>query len=387
MTTAGEAGEGPRILIVAGEASGDAIAAGLIRALRERVPQARIEGVAGPRMEAAGCEVLFRAERLAVVGLTEVLRHFPDIRRVFRGLKRHLSQCPPDLVVCVDLPDFNLRLARTARRVGVPVVYYVSPQVWAWRRGRVRALGRLVEHMLVIFPFEAEIYREAGVPATYVGNPIVERLAEVPDRDQARRELGLPAEGSTVALLPGSRRSEALRLAPLLLEAARILEDRLPGVHFVIPVAGPAVREVLEALPVGQEPARLVRTGDSIAAVAAADCAAVTSGTATVEAAVVGTPLVVLYKLSPVTFWLARRLVRVPYIGMVNLIAGREVAPELIQDEARAESVAAALEHYLVDSQARERARSDLAEVRASLGSQPSQRAAKITLSLVADRE
>ena len=373
----------PRILIVAGEASGDAIAAGLIRAVRERLPAAEFEGVAGPRMTEAGCRALYASDRLSVVGLTEVVRHFGDIRAVFKGLQERLRADPPDLLVCVDLPDFNLRLAKAAQRAGVPVVYYVSPQVWAWRRGRVRAIGRVVDHMMVIFPFETEVYEAAGVPVTYVGNPLVERLADVPGQGEARQSLGLSAEGPVVALLPGSRRSEALRMVPILLEAAERLEKSRPDSHFVVPVAGPQVAAVLDDFQAQKGPAKLVRCGDSITATAAADCAAVTSGTATLETAVVGTPLVVLYRLSPVTYWLARRLVQVPFIGMVNLIAGREVAPELVQGDAEPETVAKTLADLLADPDRLARMRLELAEVRAHLGTSPSARAAEVVTEVV----
>ena len=376
----------PRVLIVAGEASGDRIAAGLIEAVRRQAPGTEFEGVSGPAMEAAGCRTMYPSDLLSVVGITEVLRHFGDIRRVFRGLKERLRSDPPDLLVCVDLPDFNLRLAKVARRAGVPVVYYVSPQVWAWRRGRVRGIGRVVDHMLVIFPFEAEVYEQAGIPVTYVGNPLVERIPAVPGKAEARAALGLDPEAPVVALLPGSRRSEVLRMGPILLEAAELLEERTPGVQFVVPVAGPQVGAVLDELRREAGPGTLVRTEDSLGATAAADCAAVTSGTATLETAVVGTPLVVLYKLSPLTYWLARRLVQVPYIGMVNLVAGREVAPELIQGDAEPETVAGALEGLLTDNAARERARANLAGVRETLGTNPSERAAEVVLSFLPEK-
>ncbi|MFA9461749.1 lipid-A-disaccharide synthase [Thiohalorhabdus methylotrophus] len=381
---AGASVGGPRrVMVVAGEASGDRIAAGLIREMRAREPEVRFEGVAGPAMEAAGCRALFPSDQLAVVGLTEVLRHFGDIRRVFKGLKSRLREASPDLLVCVDAPDFNLRLAKVAQKFGVPVVYYVSPQVWAWRRGRVHKIGRIVDHMMVIFPFETEVYEQAGVPVTYVGNPLIERIPAVPDREQARAALGLPANAPVVALLPGSRRSEVLRMGPVLLRTAELLADLHPDAHFVLPVAGPAVGEVLDELLTEYAPPNFHRVEDSLSATAAADCAAVTSGTATLETAVVGTPLVVLYKLSPITFWLARRLVQVPHIGMVNLVAGREVAPELIQEDAEPERLAEELGRYLADPQARERARADLAGVRATLGENPSAGAAEVVLRYV----
>ncbi|WP_083342393.1 lipid-A-disaccharide synthase [Thiohalorhabdus denitrificans] len=369
-----------RVMVVAGEASGDRIAAGLIREVRGREPEVHFEGVAGPAMEAAGCRALFPSDQLAVVGMTEVLRHFGDIRRVFKGLKARLKEAPPDLLVCVDAPDFNLRLAKVAHKLGIPVVYYVSPQVWAWRRGRVHKIGRIVDHMMVIFPFETEVYEQAGVPVTYVGNPLIERIPAVPEQAQARAALEVPGEAPVVALLPGSRRSEVLRMGPVLLRAAELLGERFPDAHFVLPVAGPAVGEVLDELLTEYQPPNFHRVTDSLSAAAAADCAAVTSGTATLETAVVGTPLVVLYKLSPVTFWLAQRLIKVPHIGMVNLVAGREVAPELIQDDAEPGRVSEELGRYLADPAARERARRDLAGVRATLGENPSARAAEVVL-------
>ncbi|HKL78205.1 MAG TPA: lipid-A-disaccharide synthase, partial [Gammaproteobacteria bacterium] len=279
-----------------------------------------------------------------------------------------------------DLPDFNLRLAKAAQKAGVPVVYYVSPQVWAWRRGRVKGIARVVDHMLVIFPFEKGIYEEVGLPVTYVGNPMVERLSAVPGREEARAALDLPDDAPVVALLPGSRRSEVLRMGRPLLDAAAVLAERHPDARFVLPVAGSAVAEVLDELQAAHGPANLLRVEDSLTATAAADCAAVTSGTATLETAMVGTPLVVLYKLSPLTFWLARRLVQVPHIGMVNLVAGREVAPELIQDDAEPQPIADALDRYLTDPEARDQARADLAGVRQTLGTDPSRQAAHAVL-------
>jgi lipid-A-disaccharide synthase len=239
--------------------------------------------------------------------------------------------------------------------------------------------------MLVIFPFETAIYEEAGLPVTYVGNPMVERLGAVPGREEAREALGLPGQAPVVALLPGSRRSEVLRMGRPLLQAAEVLAERHPGARFVLPVAGPAVAEVLDQLQAEYGPAGIQRVEDSLTATAAADCAAVTSGTATLETAMVGTPLVVLYKLSPLTFWLARRLVQVPHIGMVNLVAGREVAPELIQEDAEAEPIADALDRYLTDPAAREQARADLAGVRQTLGTAPSRKAADAVLGFLGE--
>jgi lipid-A-disaccharide synthase len=370
-----------RIMVVAGEASGDAIAAGLIREVGRRRSDLAFEGVGGAGMADAGCRILADADRLAVVGLTEVLRHFPDIRRVFHLLRDRLRSDPPRLLVCVDLPDFNLRLAREAQRAGVPVVYYVSPQVWAWRRGRVRTIRRLVDHMLVLFPFEADLYREAGVPVTWVGHPIVERIPHPPERAEARARLGVAGEGPVVALMPGSRRSEVRRLGPVLLGAARRLRERRPDIRFVLPVAGPEVGELLNAQEAEEPVPGLMRVDDGVTAAAAADCAAVASGTATLETALVGTPHVIVYRLSPVTFWLARRLVRVPFVGIVNLIAGREVATELLQDDARPERIAAELAGLLEDPERRRAAEAAMAEVRAALGEAPSARAADVVLS------
>lgn len=368
---------GPRVLVVAGEASGDNLAAGLIRAVHRDRPEVRFAGVAGPRMVEAGCEPLYDSHRLSVVGLTEVLRHFMDIRRVFKGLLARLRSDPPDLLICVDLPDFNLRLAHHARKLGIPVVYYVSPQVWAWRRGRLKTIGRRVDHMLVIYPFEAPFYREAGIRATFVGHPMVERIPADPDPVAARQELGLDPQRPVVALLPGSRHAEVARLAPVLAGAARRLAERFPDLQFVLPVADASLGADLDPyFPPGE--AAVTRVSDSVTATAAADVAAVASGTATLETAVVGTPEVILYKVSPLTYALARRLVQVPYIGIVNLVAEREVAPELVQGDATPERVAEQLGLWLSDSEARQQARAGLAGVRERLGEDCSARAAEV---------
>jgi lipid-A-disaccharide synthase len=371
--------DAPRVLVVAGEASGDNLAAGLIRAVRKRRPGVSFAGVAGPRMAEAGCERLYDSHRLSVVGLTEVLRHFMDIRRVFKGLLARLRADPPDLLICVDLPDFNLRLARHARKLGIPVVYYVSPQVWAWRRGRLKTIGRRVDHMLVIYPFEEPFYREAGIRATFVGHPMVERIPQDPDPTSARRELGLSPDRPVAALLPGSRRAEVARLAPVLAGAAQRLGQRYPHLQFVVPVAGEAVAGELEPYLDAGGP-EVVRATDSVKAVAAADVAAVASGTATLETAVVGTPEVILYKVSPLTYFLARRLVKVPFIGIVNLVAEREVAPELVQSDATPDRVAALLGGWLADEETRQQVRQGLAGVRERLGEDCSARAAEVVL-------
>jgi lipid-A-disaccharide synthase len=371
--------DAPRVLVVAGEASGDNLAAGLIRAVRKRRPEVAFSGVAGPRMAEAGCERLYDSHRLSVVGLTEVLRHFLDIRRVFKGLLARLRADPPDLLICVDLPDFNLRLAHHARKLGIPVVYYVSPQVWAWRRGRLKTIGRRVDHMLVIYPFEEPFYREAGIRATFVGHPMVERIPNDPDPVAARQELGLDPERPVAALLPGSRRAEVARLAPVLAGAARLLQRRFPDLQFVLPVADAALGAELDPyFPTDGSGVR--RVTDSVSATAAADVAAVASGTATLETAVVGTPEVILYKVSPLTYFLARRLVQVPFIGIVNLVAEREVAPELVQGDATPERVAEHLSQWLADEDARQRARAGLAGVRERLGEDCSARAAEVVL-------
>lgn len=356
----------PRLLISCGEPSGDLYAAELVRHLWPLVPELQVAGLGGDRLAEQGARLLAHVRDLAVVGIVEVLSHLGRLRRTFGGVLEEVDRLRPDAAVLVDYPDFNLRLARQLHRRGIPVVYYVSPQVWAWRKGRVRAIRETVRRMLVIFPFEEELYREAGVPVTFVGHPLVDLIQPPADRAGVLRDAGLDPERPVIALLPGSRRKEiGLNLPPLAgaVDALRVARPDLQFLLAVAPSIDPGtVRAGLEGRPV-----ELV-AGRAHAVLGACQVALVASGTATVEAALLDAPMVVVYRLSNLTYHLGRRLVKVPHFAMVNLIAGRRVVPELIQHEFTPERVAEeAL--ALLDPQGPVRLlRSGLAEVRSRLG-------------------
>ncbi|CAG0939245.1 lipid-A-disaccharide synthase [Gammaproteobacteria bacterium] len=323
-----------RIVIVAGEASGDQLGAGLIGALRRLCPEARFAGVAGPAMQAAGCEAWFAAGELAVMGLAEVLRHLPRLLRLRRALLRRLLAEPPDVYVGIDAPDFNLRIEPVLRRAGIRTVHYVSPSVWAWRPGRVRLLREACDRVLCLLPFEAPFLGAAGVPASFVGHPLADQIPMESDREAARRALGLGA-GPVVGLLPGSRLGEVTRLGTPFLDAAAILARDWPGMQFIAPMAGAEVRAAFEAglaHHAGAPPVKLV-DGRAREVMAASDGLLLASGTATLEAALVGRPMVVAYCFSPLTYWLARtlRLVKVKHFALPNLLAGEALVPELLQ--------------------------------------------------------
>ena len=367
MDRAGSAEPGATILLVAGEASGDLHGAALAHALRTVRPEVRLLGMGGPRIAAAGVELLVPCEDVAVVGLTEVVAHGGQILRAFRRLTVALDRDRPALVVLIDFPDFNIRLGRRARRRGIPVVYFISPQVWAWRRGRLRILRRIVRKMLVIFPFEEPLYRAAGIDVTFVGHPLLDRLEGVPGREEARRRLGMAPAERVVALLPGSRRGEVSRHLPVMLEAVARLAAAGP-LTAAVAVADGVPRALVEALAAAVPlPVRLIE-GRTYEALRAADVSLVVSGTATLEAALLGAPMVITYRVSFLSYALARLLVRVPFIGMANLVAGRGIVPELIQYRATPDRLAAAARALLEDQGARDAMRAGFSEVRARLG-------------------
>ena len=375
------------IFISAGEASGEAYGAQLINAARTLAPDTHFFGLGGAQMRAAGCDVVVDSHEVAVVGLAEVVRHLPSIYARYRKLLREIDRRKPAAAVLIDFPDFNFRLAKQLHKRGIPVVYFVSPQLWAWRPSRLELVKRYVTKMLVIFPFEEPWYRERDVQAEYVGHPLA---AAIPyDRDQSREDE------TTIALLPGSRKNEVKRHVHELAIAASRLG---PSYRFLIPVAStldPAwvenefysVGPYYPSRETGQiekiVPARLIITNDAHSALRHARAAVVASGTATVESALIGTPMVVVYRLSGLTWKLGRRLVKLDHFAMPNLIAGRRIVPELIQDDFTAENVVAELRKIVPDGPDRERMLTNLAEVRSRLkptGTPPAQRAAQVVL-------
>jgi lipid-A-disaccharide synthase len=371
-----------RLLISAGEASGENYGAQLMAALRRRDPGMEFFGVGGERMRGAGCNTVVDASDVAVVGLAEVVTHLPFIYANFRKVVRTIEQRRPDAAVLIDFPDFNFRLAKQLHLRGVPVIYYVSPQLWAWRPGRIELVRRYVRKMLVIFPFEEQWYRERGVDAEYVGHPLADFTGPKLSREQLAARTGVDISKPWIALLPGSRRKEVAMNLPTLVEAAQQLGSNY---EYLLPVASTLEHKWVAnlirrckgedtlathaagAAACGRGSRRIVLTCDSLSTLAHARAAVVASGTATVEAAVMNTPFVMVYRLSPLTWALGRRLVKVERFGMVNLIAGREVVPELVQSAFTADNVATEVGKIVADGASRESMLAGLAEVRARL--------------------
>lgn len=376
-----------RIVLVAGEASGDQLGAGLIEALRRLQPDARFAGVAGPAMQAAGCEAWVQAEELAVMGLAEVLRHLPRLARLRRSLVQRILADPPAVYVGIDAPDFNLRVAPLLRSAGIRTIQYVSPSVWAWRQGRVKLLREACDRVLCLLPFEAPFLEAAGVSATFVGHPLADAIPLVRDREAARRSLGLSA-GPVVGLLPGSRLGEVSRLAAPFLGAARILARDFPGMQFVAPMATPAVREAFAGELAGQPPGLAVQLVDGRAreVMAASDGLLVASGTATLEAALVGCPMVAAYRFAALTYWLARglRLIKVKHFSLPNLLAGEVLVPELLQSAASAERLAAELGAILRSPERQQQLGVRFAGLHRELRRDASMEAARATLAVAA---
>ena len=357
-----------RIMIVAGEASGDIYGADLAREAFKIDPDIHFFGIGGARMREAGVETLVDSADMAVVGLVEVLKHFNVISDAFLKLKQILLNNRPDLLILIDYPGFNLRLAKIARKAGVRVLYYISPQIWAWRQGRVKKIARLVDHMAVILPFEAPFYERAGVPVSFVGHPMLDMVSVNMDRSQAAASFGLDPARKIVGLFPGSRKNELDRLLPVIIGAAVQLKSRFPDIRFVLPLAStlnadsitPQLAEAgLDVTITRDRIHELIRACDAVISV---------SGTVTLEIALVGTPMVIIYKLSPLTYQLAKRLVKVPNIGLCNIVAGETVVRELIQDEANAVNISAEIGTILSDDGYDGTIRHKLAQVRSRLG-------------------
>jgi lipid-A-disaccharide synthase len=344
--------------IVAGEASGDQLGAHLIRSLRAQLPDVRFTGIGGARMQAEGMEVLFPLEKLAVRGYVEVLRHYFEIVSIRRRLTAHFLKHRPALFVGVDAPDFNLGLETKLKAAGIPTIHYVSPQIWAWRGHRIHSIKRAVDRMLVVFPFEQEVYERAGVPVTYVGHPLAEILAPTPDRRPMREQLRLPAAARVIAMLPGSRDSEVEHLAGLFIETASRIAAAAPETHFLVPLVSRRTRELFEAALYSRPSEELNLTvlfGHAHDAMTAADIVLAASGTATLEAALIGRPVVIAYRMPRVSWWLLKRRRYQPYVGLPNVVAGEFVAPEFLQDEATPDNLAQAALNLLFDNTVRAR--------------------------------
>ncbi|MGA1845202.1 MAG: lipid-A-disaccharide synthase [bacterium] len=360
-----------KVLIIAGEASGDLHGAGLIHEMKGLDPGMAFFAVGGERMAAEGATILVDCRKLAVMGIVEVLGHANTILECFRIVRDFLKAQRPDAVILIDYPDFNLRVARVAKRMGIKVIYYISPQIWAWRRGRVRFISRWVDRMLVIFPFEVAFYKEAGVNVRFVGHPIMDSLRPRISQESFKVKFGLRGDERLVALMPGSRHGEVKRILPVMLEGSRGLMEQHPeNWRFALIVAPtidraslePLIRKYADAVPIVEI------QGYTYEALKSAEIAFVASGTATLEAAVIGVPMVVLYRLSWPTYWIGRMLVRVPAIGLVNIVAGETIVPELIQGDATGERLAETALAIMTDHDRRRTIVQGLARVRRNLG-------------------
>ncbi|MGA2905493.1 MAG: lipid-A-disaccharide synthase [Candidatus Korobacteraceae bacterium] len=380
-----------QILISAGEASGEFYGAELMKALRRQISQGAHDdgidffGVGGEQMRAAGCELLADAREIAEVGIVEVIKHIPTIYRRFRQVVREAARHRPDAAVLIDFPDFNLRLARELHKLGVPVIYYVSPQLWAWKQRRIERVRKYVREMLVIFPFEEKFYRERGIAAKFVGHPLADLPAPAVTREQFASQYNLDPSRQWIALLPGSRRGEVSRIFPVLLEAAQLLG---PQYVYIVPVASTLDAAWMASFLRGHPGPPITFTRDARATLIHARTAAVASGTSTLEAALIGTAFAMVYRVAPLTWRLGRRLVKVDHFAMVNLIAERDVVPELVQTNCTPQRVCDELRRLIPDGQARQTMMEDFREVRRRLGAgdsggNASDRAAQAVLSIV----
>jgi lipid-A-disaccharide synthase len=372
--------------IVAGEPSGDLLGAHLMRALLAQRPGLRFVGIGGPKMEAAGAEILFPMEKLAVRGYVEVVKHYWEILGIRRKLRDHFLTHPPALFIGVDAPDFNLGLELDLRRAGIPTVQYVAPAVWAWRRERIQTVKHAVSMLLTLFPFEARLFEKEGVSVRYVGHPLADMLEELPPVEAVREELRIATHIPVVAMLPGSRVSELENMGELFVRTAVKLNDAIPGIRVLVPFASRTTRELFETALAKVAPEELNLTmmiGHSLEAMAAADAVLVASGTATLEAALLKRPMVITYKVSRLSYWVLRRRAYQPFLGLPNILAGEQIVPELVQDAATPESLSEALLTLLRDEDVREKLDERFEAIRRALRQNTAEKAAQAVLPLL----
>src|ERR1700761_4050828 len=378
----------PRLAMVAGEPSGDILGASLLDGLSARLPDARSYGIGGPRMIAHGFDAHFPMEKLTVRGYVEALRHIPEILGIRNELKRQLLAEPPSVFVGVDAPDFNFGLEHPLREAGIPTVHFVCPSIWAWRGGRIKKIAKAVDHMLCVFPFEKPLLEKAGVAATYVGHPLADQIPLEPDLAGARATLGLPASGPVIAVLPGSRRSEIDLIGPTFFDAMVLMQQREPGVRFVMPAATPALREQLKPLADARPQLALTVTdGNAQLAMTAADALLVKSGTVTLEAALLKKPMVISYKVPWLTGQIMHRQAYLPYVGLPNILAGRFIVPEILQHFATPQALAEATLKQLRDETNRRTLTEIFTEMHHVLKQNTAQRAAEVVASVIENRK
>jgi len=369
--------------IVAGEASGDLLGSLLMAALKEARPEVQFVGIGGPKMQSEGMEVLFPMEKLAVRGYIEVLRHYREIIGIRNKLRKHLLAIRPDLFIAVDAPDFNLDLELSLKQRGIPTIHYVSPSIWAWRGERIHKIKRAVSHMLALFPHEAKIYQQAGVPVEYVGHPLADMLPEQPNRAEMRETMRIPLHLKVFAFLPGSRQGEVKRLAHIYIETAKLILKTFPGARFLVPLVSRETRGIFEQALYdcdAQELPIALLFGHAQDAMIAADGVLVASGTATLEAALLKRPMVITYRLNPLTYRLMRPKGYQPYYGLPNILCGRFVVPELMQEDATPENLSQALLNLVNDQDAVRQLEQTFTELHRTLRQNTAQKAAAAIL-------
>lgn len=370
--------------MIAGEASGDLHGSHLVKEMLSLDPTLQFYGVGGKKMKNEGVELIADSKEMAVVGITEVLLKLKRIYQIYRKLKNSLTSNSPSLVILIDYPDFNLRFAREAKKKNIPIVYYISPQVWAWRKGRIKKIGRLIKKMIVIFPFEKKIYEEAQIDVDFVGHPLLDAIRSQFSREEAFQQFSLSSGVTTIGLLPGSRMNEVKRHLPPMIKAIPLISKQINPVQFIIPVApGLDLGEVQNLVGSKRENIRVVEN-NIYDVMRISDVVIVASGTATMEAAIMGAPMIVVYRVSPLTYLLGKMLIKVKNIGMVNIIAGKTVVPELIQKDVTPEKITSAVVQILENPSKQEEIKKELNSLKEKIGkSGASFRAAQIIISLL----
>ena len=356
------------IMILAGEASGDAHAAEFVSHIKRLNPDIHISGMGSSEMKKAGIDVFFDSSVIAVMGLVEVLKHWGDIKRAMAIVKKQLDETRPDLLVLVDYPEFNLKMARHARELDIKVLFYVSPQVWAWRPKRIHKIGRLIDHMAVIFKFEKAYYERANIPVSFVGHPLVDKVKSTRSNDEVRQQLGLDKNATVIGLFPGSRNSEIDRLLPLTLETAKQMRQTKPDLRFVLPVAAALDFDAIKR-QCDESQLDIVLTRDDIYdVITCCDSIISCSGTVTLEIALLGVPMCIIYKMSWLTYAIMSRLITIPHVGLVNIVAGKSVVREFLQNDATADNISQEMFKIIDHQDYREQIRKDLITVRKNLG-------------------